>query len=436
MPKLIGSVSHRLYVVECENDDLKKQIRDMAAELLEWKTYVKRLNLPGPRKEESRPSAALPRNDRGFLRATKASEIRAIRPSEQGTKVSSPTWPTTFLYGSQYSSPCRMQFRDEVAGPVPVAEIQSWGGPNFCRSTRSSDQKALPNRRWAHYSWSDEDSELQSGSSSSGQPSTEEDLYVEPQEEEMEQPSEEIADEDQTLAEQTGLRVYIPNQLRDVPISSKKKFGVLARGLRLAQEIIYHNAKTHIPCLMKLWSGPQEVTFGRDELLNRVLPCVGSGNKIEEVNGRRIDYRELEGLLLEITPLRNLICHYNPRTASMRIHNCDAYLIDVLALAIFFNDRPRAFRARALRLQLVAWAENSIKEIENQLLLTAMPGARPWERYQISAFRSVAEQVRSYPDDSSLCREFHPALLRAAREWDLRQSQPGDDTWNPEEILY
>ncbi|KAI0376905.1 hypothetical protein F5Y04DRAFT_285458 [Hypomontagnella monticulosa] len=423
MPKQVAHPSHQLYIAECKIEQLVKKISDLAAENQQLKAIIGRHGLPVPEYRATTPASptsSQAETRRGFMKPTKSSCYHSVHYTKPMSLVeaNTPTKPTSVLYRSNcYSQPTIFQWIDGV----PVAK-QIRGG--YKEPTLSSVNKCRPALRTRPIggdgsSWGD-DIPLSD---------TYTDLASDHEESEDEQMDEQMDAQviDTSLATRSQLYERFPTRLSAAPIESKIKYDLLKRSLCLAQEVLYNGAKKWIPTLAEVYSGPHEVVFGCDEVAGKLLPYVPY--IIDNIAGRRDILRStLHQEILGVTGLRNRVCHFSPHDGTMQLSDCDDYIRSTQELAVFFGDERAAFEARCYRANLIACAEEAIKEIENLHALTELPEAHPWKKYHTAAFQQVMRLDHRHQALGSDI-EVDPVILRAARDWGSEQPHSSDEMW-------
>ncbi|KAI2618301.1 hypothetical protein GGS26DRAFT_387494 [Hypomontagnella submonticulosa] len=431
MPKQIATASHQLHVAERQNEELMKRISELVTENQCLKAYIGRHGLPVPQYHGFQPTTpTTPSNpqvgsERGFLQPTKASSYRSTQCTEplSVAECNGHSQPTTIKYQSnQHSRLTTMQYVD---GALVVRTAR--GG--YREPTLSSANKCRPalRSRLVGGGWGDFPQSEVSASPSLSDFSSSTSSQQEPQEHHAE-----VQVVDDSLAGRSGLNERFSARLSTAPIESQVKCDLLKSSLRLAQEIFYKGAKKYIPSLAEVYSGPHEIVFGCEDMDSKLLPYVPY--EIENIAGRQNVLRStLQQAALEVTGLRNRVCHFNQFDGVMELAPCDELIRKAQALAVFFGDEEAAFEAKSYRSRLITYAEESVKEIGNLHALSQLPGARPWEKYQMVAFQKAMEFEDYYRAlDAEVA--IDPVILCAARNWDAERPWLGDETWKAEDL--
>ncbi|KAI8964290.1 hypothetical protein F5Y11DRAFT_364085 [Daldinia sp. FL1419] len=411
---------YELVLAKENNEVLQRRIRKLNDEVLQLKAYIIRNNLPLPGVKQ--PIAYQPINGKGFLDTTVVSRNRSAQSGIQTVfQQEKPTSYETIVfsyngYDSKYPwTKFLHKYKYEDANLVRVG-----GKPHYMEPTQSSGNRSLGRPR-----------AIQKLTRKLEAPRTPEECR---DDEGQDQQEESISDEeanwnhpvDGLLKKRSGLKRKVPDHLQYVPIRSQFLYRVLQQSLNLAQEVFFYGIKDYMPYFSGQLDVPQEARFGFKELNSFFNNC---WDGTFEVAGMKRYRQDLRWKLLDVTALRNQVCHYSPNDAAVSLKRHDKLIKYVQVLAIFFADERRAFRARALRDKLIAHAEQCLHEFEGMLILAELPGARPWEGHHIRKFKRI---VNGYYPNSDF-RSIPPAILRAANDWNLRRPDPHWE-WPPEDL--
>ncbi|KAI0469811.1 hypothetical protein GGR56DRAFT_684314 [Xylariaceae sp. FL0804] len=191
-----------------------------------------------------------------------------------------------------------------------------------------------------------------------------------------------------------------------IDIPSSIQYNLLARALRLAQEILYHCLDKHYhEARVSLYSGPEEVLFGYGDLDRLGTQWLGRIDRQKNVWPKlRYAYATIQAVI----PLRNTVCHFSSRTN----FQCDRLIDPVQYLAETLGDAERATRARRLRELLRKEAERIAEEIGALGSLAVLPFARPWRSHHEGLFRSMSARSRFTEP-----RYWPEAVVRAMVHW-------------------
>lgn len=213
-------------------------------------------------------------------------------------------------------------------------------------------------------------------------------------------------------------RIFIP---------ARKMFRVLASGLCIAQDIIWHAMRTHWPQVQRFYwlESPREVKLGRTELQ-------------EIFGGENVPLRQynnlcggpsmtVNGAILSLPELRNTVAHSN----RVGLVVADGLLQDVQYLAVVLQDERRALKVRQLRDALQAEAHKALREIEAlySIMWDPLNSRRQWRIHHQLTFREVLAYRNSCgPGAEEHYKAFPDHVKNAAADWAWRcpSGNPGE----------
>ncbi|KAI1204444.1 uncharacterized protein F4807DRAFT_465679 [Annulohypoxylon truncatum] len=235
---------------------------------------------------------------------------------------------------------------------------------------------------------------------------TNQELLDEPIEEPTEEPVEEPVEKTilELISEKTGLNRYTESHLAYTPIRSEVVYDLLSRSLRLAQEIFYDGCRIYFPDIYyREYDGPHEVRFGWKEMQDSFF----RGDFTDRIiAGKRYQRSALEYYINNMTWIRNQVCHFQSCTSVCQVDTLDKAIRDVQELAAVFGDEAKALQARALRDELHQGAKRELSELETMWLLAELPGARPWQRYQLHSLWKVPDSHPKGEVITRICQEL------------------------------
>ncbi|KAI1849086.1 hypothetical protein JX266_005047 [Neoarthrinium moseri] len=210
--------------------------------------------------------------------------------------------------------------------------------------------------------------------------------------------------EDQWLHQMPAGKVFIP---------SKYGYDLLNRGLDTAKQLFYEISKHHFPhCIHRNnLEGAHEVRFGFRELNSILGGDRDTPRPFLAIHGNRWSF--VNEALYSIVDLRNCVAHFNGAQYYDMVRY-DRLLKNVHLFAIVVKDEVKAFEMRALRDELLAYAQQTFDEIVEREWLASLPFATPWPIHHQKLFKHLGY--------CSSIDEYPPVILRAMGTWEGKKS--------------
>lgn len=225
-------------------------------------------------------------------------------------------------------------------------------------------------------------------------------------------------DTDQSLKARSRLDddTFFESAASNCPIRWRYQHRLMKAALRLAQETLWNALREHWPKLQRHYylEGPEQVRFGREELLS----AFGNENFPTEANEMCGQTRHIViGYVLDVVYLRNAVCH--PTHNSTR--EVDSLLKKAQRLAVLLQDERRSFKIRRLRDELQSSATEVYDEIKSRVGMAALPYAKPWPLYLQRFFGGI-----NVDPHLGVPSGLPEVIVQAAREWQLKYIRPGE----------
>ncbi|KAK8072746.1 hypothetical protein PG996_006094 [Apiospora saccharicola] len=223
------------------------------------------------------------------------------------------------------------------------------------------------------------------------------------------------------LADRTGLwdYEYENEPSTHVEIESVAVLRVLTEALDIVRGAFYDFCKEHQPSIWRnqFAGGPHEVLLGFSEIEKYL--AYWHTDTVPPVSETHI-----RGSLVGVTDLRNAICHFRPK--DWFVHEYDSLIKKAQVAVIGLDDEPRTFKIRALRDELKAIAEETLKEIEEIGIASITPCHRDWKPHHERFFQSLLDG-RPTSDRWDRNYQYRPAVLLAFEAWRWQRQRFGAD---------
>ncbi|XDG04713.1 hypothetical protein ABKA04_004328 [Annulohypoxylon sp. FPYF3050] len=400
MTKTIPSLSYELKLARDLIHKLTEHVAALKEENGNLRSCLEKNKIAAPQSKPSRPptrQVAQVTTDKHYLASTKASRNRDIQPSSQiAEELDKPKLVTV---GSK-----RYQYKDGILVDNNP-QLDTWSDkPRYLAATFSSIEKQRPKARrvWVDEYGSEteyETSATPDSSRSSSRDSSRDSSRQDTTKEFAEDPDDGPVDESdersvqELILEKSELNRYAESHLSHAPIRSETVYDLLCRSLRIAQEVFYDGSREYLPEVHQQYDGPHEVRFGWGEMQKALFIRMNSSKRI--IAGKTYWRASLEWEMEYITRIRNEVCHFTNFGNICAIKELDKAIADVQKFAAVFGDEARALQLRGLRDELIEEAERGLAELESMWLLSELPGARPWERFQLHSLCTI----RHYDED-------------------------------------